>query len=160
MPRNQVEQWTNAYRQRTGSANFNPVNARLVVENRMRILRALHEGGVGILMGTDAPQQFSVPGFALHREFARMADAGMSPYEILRSGTANVGRYFGEWDDFGTVATGKRADLVLLDSNPLDDWRSLSAIAGVMTRGRWISAAEIQAGLERIAASRAGDGGG
>ena len=155
MPRNQVEQWTNAYRQRTAAANYNRANAQRVAGNRMRILRALHEGGVGILMGTDAPQQFSVPGFALHREFERMAEAGMSPYEILESGTANVGRYFADWDDFGTVAPGQRADLILLDSNPLDDWRGLAAISGVMTRGRWIPGSEIEAGLERIAASRA-----
>ena len=95
--------------------------AKNVIANRTRILRALHEGGVKILMGTDAPQQFSVPGFSLHRELLRMRDAGMSPYEILKSGTVNVGEYFAKQDSFGTIEPGQRADLVLLDANPLAD---------------------------------------
>ena len=56
-----------------------------------------------ILMGTDAPQQFSVPGFSLHRELLRMREAGMSTYEILKSGTVNVGQYFAKQDSFGTI---------------------------------------------------------
>src|SRR5690606_18013450 len=94
MPQQQVQQWTNIHRQRLSSPQFNATTAQRVIDNRMRILRALHEGGVRILMGTDAPQQFSVPGFSLHREFDRMAEAGMSPYDILKSGTSNVGEYF------------------------------------------------------------------
>lgn len=152
MPPQQVAQWTNIYRQRISSPQYNRATAERIVENRMRILRALHEGGVGILMGTDAPQQFSVPGFSLHREFERMAAAGMSPYDILASGTTNVGRYFANEDRFGTIAPGQRADLLLLDANPLEDSANLARIAGVMVRGRWLPRTEIDAGLERIAA--------
>src|SRR5690606_40149622 len=69
-----------------------------------------------LLMGTDAPQQFSVPGFSLHRELEVMEAAGLTPYEVLRTGTVNVGRYFEEsaienGDTFGSVAEGHRADL-------------------------------------------------
>ena len=55
----------------------------------------------------------------LHREMKRMADAGMKPYDILRSGSYNVGVYLKEKDNFGTIELGKRADLILLDANPL-----------------------------------------
>jgi imidazolonepropionase-like amidohydrolase len=102
-------------------------------------------------MGTDAPQQFSVPGFSLHREFPRMRAAGMSPYEILATGTRNVGIYFQRNDSFGTVAVGRRADLLLLDADPLADVGALQRIAGVMVRGRWVPREQIQAGLEAIA---------
>ena len=60
----------------------------------MTLLKALHAGGVGVLLGSDAPQQFNVPGFSIHREMKRMADAGMSAFEIVKSGTANVGAVF------------------------------------------------------------------
>jgi imidazolonepropionase-like amidohydrolase len=150
MPQQQVQQWTNIHRQRLSSPQFNATTAQRVIDNRMRILRALHEGGVRILMGTDAPQQFSVPGFSLHREFDRMAAAGMSPYDILKSGTSNVGEYFANEDRFGTIAPGQRADLLLLDANPLESARNLSRISGVMWRGNWLTKSEIDAELARI----------
>ena len=127
---------------------------------RKRILKELSDAGVGILMGTDSPQMFNVPGFALHRELAVVAESGMSNYEILRSGTASVGRYvdthLGLDGAFGTVAPGQRADLVLLGSNPLDDLDNLADRVGVMVRGQWVSRAEIDAGLEALAAKHAG----
>jgi imidazolonepropionase-like amidohydrolase len=122
---------------------------------RDRILKELADAGVGILMGTDSPQMFNVPGFALHREIAEMAEAGMTNDQILQSGTSTVGRYVREElgidDDFGTVAPGQRADLVLLGSNPLDDLANLTDRVGVMIRGRWVSRAQIEAGLEALA---------
>ena len=87
----------------------------------MKVLKALNESGARILMGTDAPQQFSVPGFSIHAELERMADADMTPYEIYRTGSVAVGEYFEDQDTFGLVAEGHRADLVLLNSNPLED---------------------------------------
>jgi imidazolonepropionase-like amidohydrolase len=107
-------------------------------------------------MGTDAPQQFSVPGFSLHREIRRMTQAGMSPYEVLVTGTRNVGEYFANEDDFGTVAPGKRADLVLLRSNPLEDVGNVDSIEGVMVAGRWLARAEIDRRLQAVAEGYAG----
>ena len=127
---------------------------------RDRILKALSDAGAGILMGTDSPQLFNVPGFALHRELEVMAESGMSNYEILKSGTATVGEYvaghLGLDGNFGTIAAGQRADLVLLGSNPLDDLANLFDRVGVMVRGRWVSREEIDAGLEALAAKHAG----
>ena len=134
--------------------------ADVYLELRMRVLKELSDAGAGILMGTDSPQLFNVPGFALHRELAVMSEAGMSNYEILKSGTATVGEYVAshlELDgNFGKISPGQRADLVLLGSNPLDDLGNLADRVGVMVRGRWVSREEIDAGLEALAAKHAG----
>ena len=145
-----VDQWSKAYNDRLAQAPREA--AKNVIAARTRILRALHEGGVKVLMGTDAPQQFSVPGFSLHRELLRMREAGMSPYEILKSGTVNVGQYFSKQDSFGAIERGRRADLVLVDANPLVDITNVAKISGVMVRGRWLSRADLDAGLAKIEA--------
>ena len=75
----------------------------------------------------------------------------MSPWEILASGTRNVGEYFQGRDSFGTVAVGRRADLLLLNANPLSDVANVADRAGVMFRGRWLPEEEIQRRLEEIA---------
>lgn len=148
-----VDQWTKMYKERFDQMPREA--ARNVVANRIHVLRALSEGGVKILMGTDAPQQFSVPGFSLHRELQWMRRAGMTPYQILVSGTRNVGDYFRSQDRFGTIEKGKRADLILLEANPLDDIANVSKIAGVMVNGRWFPREEIDARLAAIAARHA-----
>ncbi|HKY61152.1 MAG TPA: alpha/beta fold hydrolase, partial [Gemmatimonadota bacterium] len=153
MPGDMVQAWTENYRERLADSELDPVESRIVIENRTRILSALHDGGVTVLMGTDSPQLFSVPGFSLHREVTRMAAAGMSPWEILASGTRAVGEYFAGEDDFGTIAPGQRADLVLLSADPLQDVASLSGIEGVMVRGRWHPKTAIDERLAAIAAA-------
>jgi len=153
MPPQQVQQWTSAQENLLKNSDFKPGVARTVIQNRMRLLKALHDGGVKILLGSDAPQRFSVPGFSIHREMKRMVDAGMNPYDILRSGTYNVGLYLKEKDSFGTIEVGKRADLILLDANPLEDIDNIARRSGVMVRGRWLPEREIQSRLDQIAAS-------
>ncbi|HUP47889.1 MAG TPA: amidohydrolase family protein [Thermoanaerobaculia bacterium] len=150
VPQASVDQWTRLYNQRLERGSRE--TAKNVVENRIRILKALNEGGVKILMGTDAPQQFSVPGFSLHRELQWMRRAGMTPYQILLSGTRNVGAYFRSHDSFGTIEPGKRADLILLEANPLQDIANVSKVAGVMVNGRWLTKSQIDARIAKIAA--------
>lgn len=154
--RRQRDAWRN---QSAGGANLAGEDAELFIEARDRMLEILVETGVPLLMGTDSPQLFNVPGFALHRELAKIAEIGIDEYTILESGTRNVGRYvsdvLGMDGSFGTVAPGQRADLVLLEANPLDGLDNLTARAGVMVRGTWVSAAEIEAGLAEIAARHA-----
>ncbi len=146
-----VEGWVGRHAGGAQRVRANPTAADLWAANRLEVLEALSDAGVGILMGTDSPQIFSVPGFSLHREMRAMADAGMSPYEILVSGTRAVGEYFRRSDTFGTVAVGRRADLILLNSNPLDDVGNVADRAGVMVRGRWFSESYIEERLEEIA---------
>lgn len=131
-------------------------DARRYLELRRHTLRALADSGAPLLMGTDSPQMFSVPGFSLHNEIGLMQATGLPAFQVLESGTRNVARYAAEHlkldGAFGTVAVGNRADLVLLDANPLLDARNVARRAGVMVRGRWLSAEEIQRGLDAIAA--------
>jgi len=154
MPPQTVAAWARAHETRLASPQLDPAASRRVAANRVELLRALHRGGVRILMGTDAPQQFSVPGFSLHRELRKMAESGMSPYEILVTGTRNVGAYFPR-DRFGTVAPGQRADLLLVDGDPLKSLDNLMRRSGVMVRGRWIPESEIHGRLATIAAGYA-----
>lgn len=152
MPRAVRESWRKSYAGRQASPNFNREQARRIAENRNTLLKALHDGGVKILFGTDAPQQYSVPGFSVHRELAAMRAVGMSNFAVLQTATKNVGDYYKEVDAFGTVAAGQRADLVLLRGNPLEDLGQVARRAGVMVRGRWLAESDIQAGLAQIAA--------
>lgn len=124
-------------------------------EWRRKLLERMNEQEVRILMGTDAPQLFSVPGFSIHRELPHMVDAGMTPYEIIESGTVNVGAYFSNEDDFGTVSEGQRADLLLLNDNPLENITHLKNHAGVMVQGRWYSRDMIDRKLQEIEAANA-----
>jgi hypothetical protein len=112
-------------------------------ELRRNIMQALFKGGVPFLLGSDAPQFWNVPGFSLLREMEAMAKAGFTPYQILESGSRNVARYVNQEKEFGTVAAGKRADLILVDANPLVNIDNSTRIAGVMVNGRWLSKAEI-----------------
>ncbi|MBC7897422.1 MAG: amidohydrolase family protein [Cytophagaceae bacterium] len=155
--RQQVNGWMNQKRQR---ANFDQqmgvtaADADLQVQLRRQMLKALADEGAPLLMGTDSPQMFNVPGFALHRELQVAAKSGLTPWQILQSGTATVAKYASEVlkldGAFGTVAPGMRADLVMLDANPLQDVANLAKRAGVMVRGKWVSGEEIRRGLEEL----------
>ena len=103
-----------------------------------RMTLAMQKAGVPLLMGTDAMATASVlPGTSAHAELRELVAAGLSPFEALRTATANVARFLGVPDEFGTIAAGRRADLVMLEGNPVTDISATSRIAGVMMRGRW-----------------------
>ena len=152
MPQNIVDGWIHSVGGRQNRPQYNREAEENRVENRMRLLGALNDAGARILMGTDAPQWFSVPGFSIHHELQRMVDAGMTPYEVYHTGSVAIGEYFSEYDTFGMVAEGQRADLLLLNANPLDDVANIQQRAGVMVQGRWMSEEAIQSrlgGIER-----------
>ena len=156
----QRDAWIQQARNNAGTP---PAVGVMVSDTRRRILKALSDAGAGILMGTDSPQLYNVPGFALHREIRIYEEAGMSRHQVLESGTTTVAEYvdgiLGLDGNFGTVAPGQRADLILLDRNPLDALDNLEARAGVMVRGQWISGEQIEAGLSALAAKHAAAGG-
>ncbi len=149
VPRQWVDAWV---KQKTAMlANLNAEAGRRVIEVRKKVLKALRDRGARIVFGTDSPQVFSVPGFSTYREIPILLAAGMTPYEVLASGTRNVAEYFGTLAETGTVEKGKRGDLILLEANPLADPANLARRAGVMVGGRWIPEAEIQKRLEMLA---------
>lgn len=153
MPPQQVSQWETSKRNAMSQPGATAENYRRVMAIRGKLIKALHDAGAGLLLGSDAPQVFNVPGFSVHRELRLIVEAGLTPYEALVTGTRNVATYFGTADQVGTVAQGKVADLVLVDGNPLADVANASRIAGVMVRGRWLPKSEIDRRLEGYAAA-------
>jgi imidazolonepropionase-like amidohydrolase len=123
------------------------------MDTRRRLIKALHAGGAGLLLGSDAPQIYNVPGFSIHRELEALVAAGLTPYQALETGTRNVAMFFGTSAQTGTIEVGKRADLVLLDGNPLTDIRNTTRRSGVMLRGKWLPRADLDARLDAIAKS-------
>lgn len=150
LPPRFAEEWAEAVR--SGFQEGDVEASRRVAQVRRDILRSIHESGGRILLGTDSPQVFNVPGFSIHREMEMwVREVGMSPWEVLETGTRHVAEYLGAAEDSGTIAVGQRADLVLLESNPLDEIGNFADRAGVMVAGRWLSESEIQQRLEEIA---------
>jgi imidazolonepropionase-like amidohydrolase len=136
----------------TSAPDYDADRARALVSVRRELIKALHDAGAGLLLGSDAPQIFNVPGFSLHRELVAIVAAGLTPYEALRTGTANPAVFFDETDEFGTIREGLAADLILVAANPLEDVAALARPDGVMVRGRWLDRAALDAGLAEIAA--------
>lgn len=142
MPQQMVTQWGSQVANIRGQTNQEM--AAREIELRNRLLKALSDAGAPILLGSDAPQLFSVPGFSIQREMETWASIGMSPFKILQAGTTAVADYLGDTANSGTVSVGKRADLLLLEANPLADVRNVARKAGVMVNGRWLPWAEIE----------------
>lgn len=112
--------------------------------------KALHDRGVKLLAGTDTGLPGLVEGFALHRELDELVGIGLTPYEALKTSTTHPYEYLGELAEAGTIQVGKRADLVLLEANPLADIANSRRIAGVMLRGHWLSKEQIENRLSSL----------
>jgi hypothetical protein len=126
-----------------------------IADLNRKMVQALHEAGAGLLLGTDAAQAYHLPGFAVHEELALLVEAGLSPYEALAAGSVNAADAMGKSGVFGQVAEGQRADLLLLEANPLENVAHANQRAGVMLRGTWLPEEELQTLLANLAASYA-----
>ncbi len=151
MPQEVLDGWVRSKHSFGEREDFQPEAAAQLVDVRRQLTKALHDAGAMIALGSDAPQFFNVPGFSLHHEMEMMVNAGLTPHEVLITGTRNPAIYFGKSDEFGTVEVGQRADLVLLEANPLEDISNVQNRVGVMLRGKWLPETEIQERLEVIA---------
>jgi imidazolonepropionase-like amidohydrolase len=152
VPRKMLDGWKQARAGLRSQPDYDPARAARFVAVRGKLIKALHDEGAGLLLGSDAPQVFNVPGFSLHRELTYLVQAGLTPYQALSTGTREVARFLGTPDDFGTVEPGRRADLILVEGDPLKDVANVRRRVGVMVGGRWLGQAEIEAGLAAIAA--------
>jgi imidazolonepropionase-like amidohydrolase len=119
-----------------------------------KIATSLHRAGVPILAGTDSPMPGVYPGYALHVELERLVDSGLSPAEALRAATLAPATFLGIAGDSGTVAVGKRADLVLVDADPLRDIRNTQRIEAVVLDGRLFDRAALDRVLAEAAAAQ------
>lgn len=112
----------------------------------------MQRSGVGVLAGTDSPAPYVFPGFALHEELAMLVDAGLTPAQALQAATRGAAEFLGKGKDFGTIAEGKYADLVLLDANPLEEIRNTRKIRAVIMRGKLLNRNALDEMLESVRA--------
>lgn len=134
--------------------NANPESiARLerMIEFNNRLVKACREAGVPIVAGTDAGSSGVVWGFSFQDELQLLVEAGLTPEEALTSATRLPATWLGIDSKIGTIEAGKFADLVLLDSNPLEDIRNTRNIAGVFINGRWLDKVKIDTMLSDLA---------
>ncbi len=151
MPKATLQNWRERKIQATGDqSGFDSEIWEEFINIRKKLLTSIQDNGYGLLLGSDAPQIFNVPGFSIHREIEGMVRAGLSPLEILQSGTINVARYLNMEDRFGEIKEGLEADAILIKGNPIQDLGALKDIQGVLVRGQWISAEEIDIRLKEI----------
>jgi hypothetical protein len=118
--------------------------------------KALSDAGVPLVTGTDSPPiPGLVPGFSLHEDLLALHEAGLTNYQVLSAATRTPGEFIRrahpDSEPFGTIAAGNRADLILTDSNPLEDLSILKKPVGVMARGHWYTASDLRKLLDDVA---------
>ncbi len=146
----QRQKWAESKQSLQADPRYDAAKMTRFIALRRRLIAACARNGVGLLLGCDAPQVFNVPGFSTHQELEYLVAAGLSPYEALRTGTVNVAQYLGRTNDSGTIQAGNRADLVLLNGNPLGDIRQTRSIEGVMVGDRWLPKAYLASTLKGL----------
>jgi imidazolonepropionase-like amidohydrolase len=144
-----VNQWIESKKNIQANPQYEAAKVDRWVKLRRKLIRACQDYDVTLLLGCDAPQVFNVPGFSTHDELQFLVMAGLTPYQALRTGTVNPGKYL-HLDKSGTIEAGAIADLILLNGNPLVDINQTKKIEGVMLNGKWLSKAYIAAGLKKL----------
>ena len=145
----QVKGWMDSKNSYNSNPNFSKEHAEKLIQIRRKLIYECQKNGVDLLLGSDAPQILNVPGFSIHHEMKYLVDAGLTPYETLRTGTVNVASYLNK-PDSGVIKTGNVSDLVLLSGNPLKDITQTRNIEGVMIGTNWLSKEYIQKELKKL----------
>lgn len=149
-PQKMIEYWMRGSKKYLATAA--PIEKReKYIRIRNQIVKAIHDAGGHVLAGSDTPEWLMLYGHTLHLELIDLRDAGLSNYAALETATRNPALFFGTLDQTGTIEKGKRADLVLLDANPLSDIANTQKRAGVMLKGKYYPQAEINQWLDQIA---------
>jgi imidazolonepropionase-like amidohydrolase len=118
---------------------------------RDKLIKAIYDAGGRIMTGSDTPEFLWLYGFGIHHEMKALKDAGLPNYAVLEAATKNPSMYLGTIDKVGTIEKGKRADLILLNANPLEDIAATDNRAGVMLKGRWHTQQELNGWLDQAA---------
>lgn len=129
--------------------------SRKEFDRDLEVVGAMAKAGVGILAGTDSQNPYTFYGFSLHDELGFLVQAGLTPMQALQAATLNAAVFFGMQKDLGTIETGKIADLVLLDANPLQNVGNTKRISAVVYGGKLYTRAtldEMLAKVEKLAA--------
>lgn len=145
-----LDNWRKAKEGLLADKRYNADKVKDYIELRRKLIYECQKNGVGILLGSDAPQIFNVPGFSAHYELKYLVDAGLTPFEALQTGTINVADYLDK-DNEGVIKVGAVSDLVLLNANPLEDITNTQAIEAVMIGDTYLSKDTINTMLEKLA---------
>ncbi len=122
---------------------------RLMKESLVQV-KKMNDAGVDLLAGTDTPGFGTFPGISLHEELALFVQAGLTPFQALRTATVNAARYTGQLNMLGTVEQGKIADLVILDANPLQDIHNTQKINAVILNGKMFDRSKLEQLLKEL----------
>ncbi len=118
---------------------------------RNKLIKAIYDAGGRIMTGSDTPEFLWLYGFTEHREMKALSEAGLPNYAVLQAATVNPSLYLGTFDKVGTIEKGKRADLVLLEANPLENISNTEKRAGVMLKGKYYTQEEMNKWLDEAA---------
>lgn len=151
MPKSTLDNWRKTKDSYMEDESFTETQWQRFDAIRKQLIKKLQDNGQGILLGSDAPQLFNVPGFSIQHEIAGMLGAGMTPLEIIQAGTINPATFFEAENEYGQVKEGLAADLILLNSNPLENLSALKENAGVFVKGQYLSKEMIAEKLKVIA---------
>ncbi len=149
MDKKELEKWAKSKNSILSNPKYSAESVKFWNEIRKRFIVECNKNGVGLLLGSDAPQVYDVPGFSVHHELQYLVDAGLTPFEALRTGTVNVGLFY-KRDDIGTIKVGAMSDLILLNGNPLTDISQTRNIEGVLLGDKWLSKQTIEETLKMI----------
>jgi imidazolonepropionase-like amidohydrolase len=126
------------FERRTGDKNVTDVHVR-GFEKMLAFVGKARKAGVKVVVGSHSSVPHAESGWAYQREMELLVEGGMKPMEALVAATSENARFFRVIDRLGTVETGKLADLVLIDGDPLQDIRLMRRVKRVMLNGRWIN---------------------
>src|SRR5262245_367815 len=150
-PQKVQQQWLDFYK-KNRFINTVPLDKRARwIKLRDQLIKAIYDAGGRIMTGSDTPEFLWLYGFGMHHELKALSDAGLSNYAVLEAATRNPSLFLGTIDKVGTIEKGKRADLILLNANPLDDISATENRTGVMLKGKWHTQQELNGWLDQSA---------
>ena len=151
MPKSTLDQWVASKQRLISDDSYSAEKWERFNQIRRELIKELQGNGHGLLLGSDAPQVFNVPGFSIYHELNGMIQASVSPLQAIQSGTLNPAKFFNAEGKYGEIVEGAYAEFVLLNANPLNELETLRSPAGVMAGNRWLSREVIEVKLAEIA---------
>jgi hypothetical protein len=145
-----LDDWVNAKSGMRQDPKYDSSEVADYINLRRKLIYECNKTGVGLLLGCDAPQVFNVPGVATHHELQYLVDAGLTPYEALKTGTVNVAAFYKKTGQTGVIKKGAASDLLLLNANPLTDINNTTKIEGVMLGKNWLPKSYLEQALKKL----------
>ena len=144
-----LDNWVKAKTNLESDPKYEKEKLANYIKLRRKLIYECNRNGVGLLLGSDAPQIFNVPGMSTHHELQYLVDAGLTPYEALKTGTINVGVFYNK-PEMGVIRQGANADVVLLNGNPLENIANTQKIQGVLVGNKWLDRASLDDILKKL----------